>query len=242
MRTKSKLKPPPPSTPSSTSFPQAVQGNREWVLQSVHNTFSAASSCHSAPVPCGVPPTGCHPSPSGPVWASHRLQLSKHHSSHEPPFEIYSRMGPHRWQLRPGAVPVGVPMGCGSFMPHPLLHHGLLRGCTRRSALCGTHTESVGAQSAPLWASPGLHGAAAQRLEHLLPSLVPAGLLLSVSYSPLPAAVAQFFPSLTLLSQSTPGVAHGSVVVAAGPCWSSWSWLWSDTGQCWALHTPEIAV
>ena len=139
MRTKSKLKPPPPSTPSSTSFPQAVQGNREWVLQSVHNTFSAASSCHSAPVPCGVPPTGCHPSPSGPVWASHRLQLSKHHSSHEPPFEIYSRMGPHRWQLRPGAVPVGVPMGCGSFMPHPLLHHGLLRGCTRRSALCGTH-------------------------------------------------------------------------------------------------------
>lgn len=148
---------------------------------------------------------------------------------------------PHRQQLWPG--------GCSCESTHGLRLLQAPSFATLQSPpwlheeICSVWCPwATGAQSAPLWASPGLHGAAAQCLEHLLPSLVPAGLLLSVSYSPLPAAVAQFFPSLTLLSQSTPGVAHGSVVVAAGPCWSSWSWLWSDTGQCWALHTPEIAV
>jgi len=89
----------------------------------------------------------------------------------------------------------------------------------------------------PLWASPGLQGAAALCLEHLLPALVPAGLLLPVSYSLLLAAVAQLFPSLTLISQSIPSVAHGSAVAVPSLWSSSWNWLWSDMGQCWALLT-----
>lgn len=41
------------------------------------------------------------------------------------------------------------------------------------------------------------------------------------------------FTFLNLLSQSTPSITHASTLAAEGPFWSSWSWLWSDMGQCW---------
>jgi len=52
----------------------------------------------------------------------------------------------------------------------------------------------------------------------------------------LSAAVAQqFFPSFSLLSQSTPTVAHGSALAAEGPLWSSRAvsaLSWGSAGFC----------
>lgn len=77
---------------------------------------------------CGVPPTGCCPSLTDPVWTSHRQQLSKYYSNMAPYHHAHPsgtaphgspspsaplRDAPHRLQLRPGAATVGVSMGCG---------------------------------------------------------------------------------------------------------------------------------
>lgn len=58
-----------------------------------------------------------------------------------------------------------------------------------------------------------------------------------ISHSSLPSdVVQQFFPPLNLCSESTPSVARGSTLAAAGGCGSSWSWLWTDIGQCGTAH------
>lgn len=64
------------------------------------------------------------------------LHMGPHgHSSPSPLAPLHAPL--HRLQLQPRATPAGLPMGCTSSRPHPLLSRGLLHGCTRRSALCG---------------------------------------------------------------------------------------------------------
>jgi len=95
-----------------------------------------------------------------------------------------------------GAAPAGVSMGCASFRPHPLLVHELLHDCTWRSPLLSDHGLQRD-KPAPPWMSPGLQGASAPCLEHILPSFCTdfgaAGLFLSHLLTPLTTAVAQQF-------------------------------------------------
>ena len=118
-----------------------------------------------------------------------------------------------------------VSMGCASFRPHPLLPHGLLHGCTWRSALCGAH----GLQGDSLF----LHGpplGCKELLLHAWWNSCPLSALTLVSAGPfhifhssLSAAVAQqFSPFLNLLSQSTDIVTHSSGLTVVCHFWSSW--------------------
>ena len=93
-----------------------------------------------------------------PVCASHRLQLSTPCSNMDPTVGPILQEQP--WcRAQQVAAPQAscslqlFPMGCSSgwalllwgpvghtsFSPRPLLYHGLLHGCTWRSALCGAH-------------------------------------------------------------------------------------------------------
>lgn len=128
--------------------------------------------CSSMVIPClcstWVPLMAHSPSQTDSVWASHRLELSKHCSS----MALYqgthpSDITPHvpmdgkspslpapqlsallRLQLWPGAIAVGVSMGCAFFRSHPLLPHGLLHGWMWRSLHALFATTATVARSA----------------------------------------------------------------------------------------------
>lgn len=64
--------------------------------------------------------------------------------------------------------------------------------------------------------------------------------------SPQAAAPPALVPHCGLLSmgccpQSIPSSAHVSALAAIGAFWSSWSWLSSNMGQCWAAHRGHSA-
>ena len=84
--------------------------NGEQGLRSVHNTYPLLLHGHSASAPYGVPPAGCHPSQTDPVWAFHRLQLSQHCSNTAP----YHRAHPS------GTTPHESPRGVASTVLLPL--------------------------------------------------------------------------------------------------------------------------
>ena len=125
-----------------------------------------------------------------------------------------------------------VPMGCDFFRPHPLPHCSLLHGCMRRSALCGAH----GLQEHSLLLCGPLLGCRELLLCASSTSCLPWCLqgCFSQFLTPFSWLLLQLFPSLTLISQSIPSVAHGSAVAVPSLWSSSWNWLWSDMGQCWA--------
>lgn len=126
-----------------------------------------------------------------------------------------------------GLLLLGLSMGCSSFRPHPLLHCGLLHGCMWRSASCGISVlqgDSLLHYGPLLGCKELLLCAWSTCCPPAALTLVAAGLFLSFSCSP-------------FLNLSTPSIAHGSSLAVVGPCWSSWSWLWSDVGWWWALLT-----
>lgn len=75
-------------------------------------------------IPCGHP-RGCSPPSTTPTWVHMIWPILQEHTI-------------PAWSPQTAACQ-GLSMGCGSFKPHPLLHSGLLHGCTWRSTLCGTH-------------------------------------------------------------------------------------------------------
>lgn len=117
---------------------------------------------------------------------------------------------------------------CTSSRPCPLLHQELLCVFMWRCAPC---------------CARGMQGTAAQCLEHLLPScpilrahraasltqLTPLSQLLLSDSFPFPK------PAVQECTQHCSWPSSGM-----GLFWSSWSWLWSDTGQCWALLTEPL--
>lgn len=160
MRTKSKLKIPSSHSPS-ISFPHIKWRNMEWGLWLVHNASSLPHThSYSAPAPCGVPLTGCHPSQTDPAWASLRLQLSKSCSSMAPYHRVHPSDTAPQGSTRAAAPSVLQPnsrlllmgcssglvcslqgffMGCTSFTHCPQMHCGLLHGYTWRSAPHDAH-------------------------------------------------------------------------------------------------------
>lgn len=120
---------------------------------------------------CGVPPTGCCPSLTDPVWTSHRQQLSKY----------YSNMAPYHHAHPSGTAPHGSPSppagcspqaaapawGCYCGGIHGLWSSGLIHCCTTgpSMAACGRLLCRVPMgcrdQPAPPWVFPGLQGPSA---------------------------------------------------------------------------------
>lgn len=102
--------------PSPTFFSQVVQQNKECGLWLAHCTSSLPLfHSHSASAPHDIPAIGCHPSQTGPTWASHRLQFCKDCSNTAPyhqdqPSEADCCSTEHK--------------GSSSFKPPA--HHGLL--------------------------------------------------------------------------------------------------------------------
>ena len=159
-------------------------------------------------------------------------------SSPSPPALLWAAL--NRLQLWPELLLWEYPWAVSSFRTHPLLPHGLLHGYTGRSAPCGDH----GLQGDGLLLHGPLLGCRELPLCTWNTSCPPsaltwmaAGRFSHVSHSSLPAAVVQqFFHFLSLLSEHTQHhswLSSGSSV----SLWSSWSWLFSDTGQRWALLT-----
>ena len=109
----------------------------------LHMEFLVQNTVPPKLILCGLP-TGCS-SPStaptqlcttGPI-----LQELLHTGPHglrppSPPSRPWSPL--HGLQLHPGATPVGASMGCASFMPHPLLPHGVLHAA-HGDLLCVVH-------------------------------------------------------------------------------------------------------
>ncbi|XP_071898545.1 uncharacterized protein [Anas platyrhynchos] len=117
---------------------------------------------------CGIPPTGCYPSQTDPMWASHRQQLFMNCSHMGPYYRIRpsrancSNMGPpqvaapprhsappsaplHGLQLRPGDCSCGgSPWAAASSRPHP-------------PAPAGAPPWAAAWRSAP-WGAHGLQG------------------------------------------------------------------------------------
>jgi len=66
-----------------------------------------------------------------------------------------SDVGLHGLQLQPRVLLWGLSTGCASFRPHLLLPHGLLHGCTGRSAPCGAYRLQWDCSSMGLSWAPG---------------------------------------------------------------------------------------
>ena len=101
------------------------------------------------------------------------------------------------------------------------------------------HLEICKGQPAPPWASPGLQGAAALRLEHLLPSfctdLDGCRAVLSCLTPLSQLLLCSSFSISSVCSLSTLSITHGSALATAGPCWSSCSCsahTWGTAGLC----------
>lgn len=96
-------------------FLRVVQRNGQWGLRSVPNALSLLlPHGYSGLAPHEVPPMGCCPSQIDPMWASQRLQLSKH----------FSNMTPYHRPHPSGTAQHRFPMGSSS--PSLLPHYGLL--------------------------------------------------------------------------------------------------------------------
>lgn len=137
-----------PSPSSSTSFPWAVKGNWEWRLRSAHNTSSLLlrhRSLHSMLsflnwCPVGFPQAAAFqamlqysPLPQSPPFRTILLQYgSSLRAALSPPATPWAPL--HGLQLWQDASCGYAYIGYASFRPYPLLHRGLLHGCTRRSA------------------------------------------------------------------------------------------------------------
>ena len=155
---------------------------------------------------------------TAPARVPHRRQLPQ--TSYSTPAVSTSWAGP---------APPGAPLAAASLGPHPLLHHGLLHGCTWRSALPGAHGLQgdsllhhgplLGCQELLLWAwSTSCHPVAL--------TLVAVRLFLIFSLLFLSCHCVADFP-FSLLSQRCN--LHCSLVQlwpVAGPLWSSWSCLY----------------
>ena len=111
-------------------------------------------------------------------------------------------------------APVGLPMGCASSRPHPLLHYGILHDCTWR-CVQELHGDS-------LFLYGPLLGLRELLLHTQITSCPPPALTLGAAgplppptpHPSLPAAVAQHcFPPFNLLSQK-PSTVHGSALLS----------------------------
>lgn len=126
-----------------------------------------------------------------------------------------------RLQLQPRSAYVGVSMGCTPLRPHPLLHCGVLHGCSWRSApYCAHGLQGAACSTTDLsWASesslPGTPPSVTLRATGLLLSL---SFLTSVSQLLLHSSFAFLKPAHI----DTLSLAHSSALAAASPFWS---WL-----------------
>lgn len=153
---------------------------------------------------------------------------------------------PHRLQLQPRPCPCR----CSPWTVHPLGH---MHCCTTVSSrvACGDlhrivpmHCRGTACSTVGLsWASgnffmPGAHPAFLLLwpwwlqgcFSHIFLLLSPSCCSEAVFFLPFPKSP---FPE-------APSVAHGSALARNWSPWSSWSWLWSGKGQCWALLTEDI--
>lgn len=144
------------------------------------------------------------------------------------------------------ALPLQVlSMDCTSFRSYALLHHGLFQGCMWKSAPYGAHALQGNSllHCGPLlslWEL--LHAWSTSCLPSAL-TLVAAGLFLPHFLTPLSQLLqwsSFFLPFPKSPFPEAPSVAHGSALARNWSPWSSWSWLWSGKGQCWALLTEDI--
>lgn len=171
-RTESKLKPPPPHLPSSTSSLQATHWG------------TGAFLCHSliaTPFPCStwLSPTGCRPSWAPLTWPFQGLRFPALCSDAAHPSALPRTGGrsPSSTEGCGSARGAPVALSCGALLwASP---SGLTQGCTAGSSVsaCGDWLCGGREQPASPWASHGLQGAAGLRLELLLYSLILAAVL-----------------------------------------------------------------
>lgn len=144
MGTESKLNTASFQSPSSFS----LQQHREQGQQSLNNSAAPSSSLLQVkrpPAPHGIP-TGCNSPSTASTWLCTQGPSLRRCSTQVPIVSSSLTMAPspHHGLLFTSCSSStgllwGISTGCSSFRPHPLLHDGLLHGCMRRSAPCGTH-------------------------------------------------------------------------------------------------------